>query len=123
MANVPDQPVARRIEEVVQCYRQFDDAEPRSEMAAGYCHRVDGLGAQFVCDLAQLLFVEPAKIGRILDFLEKQAGHDPNNILATPRSPKDLGSRYGLPSDPAMFSRGAYLDTGTSDRRTAMSST
>src|SRR5215468_678410 len=92
MANVPDQPVARRIEEVVQCYSQFDNAEARSEMAARYCHRVDCLGTQFVCDLAQLLFVEPAKIGRLLDAIEKQAGHDPNNILATPRFPE--GPRF-----------------------------
>ena len=52
MADVPDQPVARRVEDIVQRDRELDDAEPGAEMAAGHRHRVDGLGAQFVGDLA-----------------------------------------------------------------------
>ena len=51
MADVPDQPVGRRVENVVQRDRQFDDAEAGAEMAAGDSDSVDGLLAQFVRDL------------------------------------------------------------------------
>ena len=53
MADVPDQPVARRIEDIMQRHRQLDHAEPRPEMAAGDRNRSDRLGAQFVGDLLQ----------------------------------------------------------------------
>ena len=48
MADVPDQPVARRVEHIVQRDRQLDDAEAGAEMAAGNRHRLDGFLAQFV---------------------------------------------------------------------------
>ena len=51
VADVPDQPVARRVEDVVQRDRQLDDAEPGAEMAAGDRDGVDRLGAQLVGDL------------------------------------------------------------------------
>ncbi len=54
MADVPDQPVARRVEHVVQRHRQLDHAEPGAEMAAGDRDRVDRLGAQLVGELAQV---------------------------------------------------------------------
>ena len=43
VADVPDQPVARRVEDVVQRDRQLDHAEPGAEMAAGHRNRVDRL--------------------------------------------------------------------------------
>ena len=55
MADVPDQPVARRVEHVVQGDGQLDDAEAGAEMAAGDRDRVDGLRAQLVGDLPKLL--------------------------------------------------------------------
>ena len=39
MADIPDQPVARRVEDVVQRDRQLDDAEAGAEMAAGDARR------------------------------------------------------------------------------------
>ena len=53
MADIPDQPVARRVEHVVQRDGQLDDAEPGAEMAAGHRDRADGLGAQLVGHLPQ----------------------------------------------------------------------
>ena len=53
MADVPDQPVARRVEHVVQRHGQLDHAEPGAEMAAGDRDRIDRLGAQLVRQLAQ----------------------------------------------------------------------
>ena len=48
MADVPDDPVFRRVEDVMQGDRQLDDAEAGAEMAAGYGDGVDGRAAQFV---------------------------------------------------------------------------
>ena len=67
MADVPDQPVVRRVEHVVQRNGQLDDAEAGAEMAAGDRDRADRLGAQFVGNLPQVVFVDAAQIGRALD--------------------------------------------------------
>ena len=50
VADVPDQPVARRVEDIMQRHGQFDDAQPRAEMAAGLRHRANGFGPQLVSD-------------------------------------------------------------------------
>ena len=55
MADVPDQPVGRGVEHVVQRDREFDDTEPGAEMAAGHRDRVDGFAAQVVGKLPQLV--------------------------------------------------------------------
>ena len=44
VADVPDQLVIGRVEDVMQRDRQLDDAEAGAEMAAGHRDRVDGLG-------------------------------------------------------------------------------
>ena len=53
VADVPDDLVAWRVEHVVQCNRQLDDAETRAQMTAGHSDRVDGLCAQLVCYLLE----------------------------------------------------------------------
>jgi hypothetical protein len=53
--DVPDQPVDRRVEHVMQRHRQFDHAKPRTQMPAGRGHRVDRLRTQLVRYLTQLL--------------------------------------------------------------------
>ena len=45
MTDVPDQPVIRRIEDMMQSDSQFHHAKARAEVSAGDCDRVDGLGA------------------------------------------------------------------------------
>ena len=66
MADVPDQPVARRVEHVVQGHRQLHDAEPGAEVAARHRYRVDGFLAQLVDDLAQIrLRHAPQILGRL----------------------------------------------------------
>ena len=47
VADVPDQAVVRRVEDMVQRDGQFDDAEAGAEMAARDGHGVDEFGAQF----------------------------------------------------------------------------
>ena len=60
VADVPDQPVARRVEDVVQRHRQLDDAKPGAEVAAGDRDRVDRLPPQLVGELAELAGLELA---------------------------------------------------------------
>ena len=50
MADVPDQAIARRVENIVQRHGQFDDAEPGAQMPAGDRDGADRFGAQFVGD-------------------------------------------------------------------------
>ena len=72
MADVPDEPVARRVEHLVQRDRQLDDAEPGAEMPAGDRDRIDRLRAQLVGELGQLLFGKPAQILGRLDGVEQR---------------------------------------------------
>ena len=74
MADIPDQPVLRRVENIVERDGQFDDAQPGAEMAAGDRNRVDCLGAQLARQLRQLAFAELPKVGRRVDAIEKRGG-------------------------------------------------
>ena len=56
MADVPDDPVARRVEDVMQRARQLDDAQSGAEMAPGRRHRIDHLGAKFIGELPKAFF-------------------------------------------------------------------
>ena len=59
MPDIPDQPIMRRIEHMVQRHGQFDYPQPGAEMAAGLPHRADHFGAHFVGQLAQFSKVMP----------------------------------------------------------------
>ena len=72
MADVPDQPIARSIEGVVDCGGQFDHPEARAEMSSRHRHRVDGLLAQLVRDLPDLLQLELAQVGGGADGIQKR---------------------------------------------------
>jgi hypothetical protein len=65
MPDVPDQQIARRVEEIVQGDGQLDGAEVRGEVATGLRDRADDLVAQFVGELRQLLAGEPSKLLRV----------------------------------------------------------
>ena len=66
MADVPDQPVARGVEHVVQGDGQFHDAEAGTQVAARHRYRVDGFPAQLIHDLAQIgLRHAPQILGRL----------------------------------------------------------
>ncbi len=55
VADVPDQPVSRRVKDIVERDCQLDDAKPRTEMAAGPGDGVDHLVAQLIGELPELL--------------------------------------------------------------------
>jgi hypothetical protein len=64
---------------------QFDDAEAGAEMAAGDRDGIDGFLAQLIGDLPDLVHLEPAKISRGVDRIEKRrftkCGHGDIPIL------------------------------------------
>ena len=64
VADVPDQPVARGVEDPVQGDGQLDHAEPGAQMAAGHRDGVDGLLPQLVGELAQVLLGQAAQVLR-----------------------------------------------------------
>ena len=72
VADVPDQAVARRVEHVVQRDRQLDHAQAGAEVTAGDRHRVDGLLAQLVGELPQLLAFQAPQVRRRLDLVEQR---------------------------------------------------
>ena len=72
MADVPDQAVARGVEDVMDRGGQLDDAEAGAEMAAGDRDGVDGFLTQLVGDLPDLFHLEPAQIVRGADRVEKR---------------------------------------------------
>ena len=85
MADVPDQPVLRRVEDVMERHRQLDDAEAGAEVAAGHRDGVDGFLTKLVCDLPHLLDLELAKIVGRANGVEKRrftkCGHSDIPIL------------------------------------------
>jgi len=72
VADVPDQAVARGVEDVMDGRGQFDDAEAGAEMPAGDGNRVDGLLPQFIGDLPDLVNPELAQIVGGPDRVEKR---------------------------------------------------
>ena len=67
MAYIPDQPVARRVEDVVQGDRQFDDAQAGAKMASGHRNCADRFAPQFVSNLPELPFVQsPRSAGELM---------------------------------------------------------
>lgn len=71
MPDVPDEPVVRCVEHVMQGDRQFDDAEARTEMAAGHGDRVDHVLTEFGGKLGQVGFRQGAQIGWNSDPVEE----------------------------------------------------
>ena len=72
VADVPDQPVGRRIEDVVQRHGELDHAEPGAEMAAGHRDRINHFLAEFVGELAQVGRIELAQIRRRVDLVKQR---------------------------------------------------
>ena len=71
VADVPEDLVARRVEQGVQRDRQLAGAEVGAEVAADLADRVDDQLADLLGDLLQLLVREPLQVGRAVDLVEK----------------------------------------------------
>ena len=62
MADIPDQPVMRRLENVVKRHRQLDDAKAGAKMAARLRHRTNGRRAKLACQILEVALGQPAQI-------------------------------------------------------------
>ena len=71
VADVPEDLVARRVEQAVQRDGELAGAEVGAEVAADLTDRVDDVGAHLLRNLLQLLVVEPVQVGRTVDRLEQ----------------------------------------------------
>src|SRR5215467_7500038 len=67
VAHVPNQPVARRVEDPVQRDGELHDAEPGTQMSSRHRYDVDGLLPQLIYQLSQVLLGKGAQVGRGLD--------------------------------------------------------
>jgi hypothetical protein len=72
MADVPDQPVAWRVEYVVQCDGELNDTESGAEMAARHRDRIDQLQPQLLCELWHLPVFETPQVVRLVDAVKQR---------------------------------------------------
>ena len=80
VADVPDQPVMRRVEHRVQRHRQLHHPERRAEMPARHRHRVDRLRPQLVRHRAQLLGGKIPQIRRNRHTVQQRGPHSAHAI-------------------------------------------
>ena len=81
VADVPDDPVARRVEHVVQRDRQLDRAEVGRQVAAGLGDALQHELAQLRGQQLEFGAREPAQVGRAVDGFEELVRHD-GSVLA-----------------------------------------
>ena len=72
MANIPDQPVMWRVEDVVDRDRQFHDAKACAQMTAGLRDGVDHFGANFIGQLRKTGIGQLAHISGDVDSVEQR---------------------------------------------------
>jgi hypothetical protein len=71
MPDVPDQPVARGVEHMMQRHRQLDHAEPGAQVTARHRHRINGLAPQLVGELSEVSLRQPPQVLRRLDLVQQ----------------------------------------------------
>ncbi len=72
VADIPDELVLGRVENIVDRRGQFDHAQPRSQMAPRLPDGVDHFGAQFVGQLAKLVLPQLAQIFGGIDRIQQR---------------------------------------------------
>ena len=82
VAGVPDDPVARRLEQAVQRDGQLDHAERRPEVAAGPGDGPDDGVADLDGELGELDLVEAAQVGGVLDGRQDRHGGGNSWVVA-----------------------------------------
>ena len=71
VADVPDEPVFGRIEDIVYRSCQFDHSQAGAQMSTGNRHGAYHFGTQFVSNLPELFRLQFAEIVGILDCIEQ----------------------------------------------------
>ena len=78
VAGVPEDGVARGVEDPVQGEGQLDDAEVGAEVAAGERHRLDDEAPDLAGEDLELVGIQEPEVGRTVDRVEEQvlvSGH------------------------------------------------
>ena len=75
VADIPNQDIVRRIEDIMQCNGQFDHAEARAQMPFFRRHHIDDKSAQFLRHLRKLVLRKPAQAARFFYLLEQSERH------------------------------------------------
>ena len=81
VADVPDNPIARRVEHVMQGDGELDDTQARTEMPPGHRYCVDRLGPQLVRDLLEFFFGKLAEIFGVRNGVEERGRDGQGTIL------------------------------------------
>lgn len=71
MTNIPDQPVFRRIKQIVKGNGQLNDAQSGPKVPARLPDRIQQVLPQLPGQFWQLGFVECAKLFRIIDLIQQ----------------------------------------------------
>ena len=74
VADVPEDLVARRVEQRVQRDRELAGAEVGAEVAADLADRLDDVLAHLLRDARELVLAEPVQILRAVDPVEQSVG-------------------------------------------------
>ncbi len=91
VSNVEDQAIIRRLEDLVDCDRQLDDAKACPQMTTRFRHGIDHLVAHFARQLRQIAVLDGLQISRELDLVQqRRIGHGCHGALA---SSTRLGAR------------------------------
>jgi hypothetical protein len=80
VADIPQDPVARGVEQRMQRHRDLAGAEVRPEVAAYLPHRVDQQLAHLLRDLLQLVLGQPVEILRAVDAVEQAGGRHEGRV-------------------------------------------
>ena len=107
VAGVPQDHVARRVEDAVQGDGELDDAEVRPEVAAALGDRADHDVADLTGELVELLEREPPQVSGGGDRVEQH-----QTVTVLPAAPTEGSSRPGVPPRVIQFRR----DRGTRTR-------
>ena len=76
MADIPDQPVLRCVEDAVQRERQFHGAQRRSQVPAGDRDRGDDQVTDFPGQFLKLRNGKSAQVGRVVDAVQHAVWDD-----------------------------------------------
>ena len=82
VADVPDQPVVRRVEDGVDRHRQFHHPKAGAQVPPGHRHGAHRLGPQLVGQLAQLLGGEIPQVRRIAHPVQQRGTSRPGATVA-----------------------------------------
>ncbi len=83
VADVPDQPVVRRVEDMVQGHGELDHTKTSAEMPAGHGDRIDRLLPQLGRQLHQAATAKAAQVAGLVNLVEERGrGHGEGDSLA-----------------------------------------